>query len=115
MGVVGFLALFGLLAYVLVQVVGGTAGIIYFTGRFFTRKKREHKEQVEAIETAYRRLNGKAVRIKADLHFDLEPDQEWTVYHVTGMNDEHTALTTEEGVELHGPSNFEVVIEAKTR
>ena len=114
MGVVGFLALFGLLAYVLVQVVGGTAGIIYFTGRFFTRKKREHKEQVEAIEEAYRRLNGKAVRTKSDI-LELSDDPIGRVYHINGMNEDHTALTTEEGIEISHPRFLEVVVEAKTR
>lgn len=115
MGVMGFLALFGILAWVLFQVVGGLAGIIYYTGRFFTRKKREHKEQVELIDEAYLKLQGKAIRIKADLHYDLEPEEEWTVYHVTGMNEEHTALTTEEGKEIPYPRYFEIVVEAKTR
>lgn len=110
----GFLALFGILAWVLFQVVGGLAGIIYYTGRFFTRKKREHKEQVETIEEAYRKLQGKAIRTRAQYE-ELELTGEWKIYHVTGMNEDHTALTTEEGKEITGPKYFEVVVEAKTR
>lgn len=114
MGVMGFLALFGLLGYVLFQVVGGMAGIIYFTGRFLTRKGREHKEQVEAIEFAYKRLNGKAVRSKPKME-ELEHTGQWPVYHISGMNEDHTALTTEEGKEIVRPDLWEIVVEAKTR
>lgn len=115
MGVMGFLALFGILAWVLFQVVGGLAGIIYYTGRFFTSKKREHKEQVELIEEAYSKLQGKAVRFKRAFYEMLEDSGDWTVYHIIGLNEDHTALVTEEGMEITKPEVFEIVVEAKTR